>query len=53
MKGTWNEQKGKLKTICSIDRQWPDVWRGPWDEMLEITNQVSKTKEELMKIWND
>jgi uncharacterized protein YjbJ (UPF0337 family) len=55
MKGTWNEQKGKLKKQFAVltdnDLMYEE---GQRDEMLgKLQIKLGKTKEELMKIWND
>lgn len=54
MKGTWNEQKGKLKKQFAVltdnDLMYEE---GQRDEMLgKLQIKLGKTKEELMKIWN-
>lgn len=55
IKGTWNEQKGKLKKQFAVltdnDLMYEE---GQRDEMLgKLQIKLGKTKEELMKIWND
>lgn len=54
IKGTWNEQKGKLKKQFAVltdnDLMYEE---GQRDEMLgKLQIKLGKTKEELMKIWN-
>ena len=54
IKGNWNEQKGKLKKQFAVltdnDLMFEE---GQRDEMLgKLQIKLSKTKEELLKIWN-
>jgi uncharacterized protein YjbJ (UPF0337 family) len=54
IKGTWNEQKGKLKQKFAVltdnDLMYEE---GQRDEMLgKLQIKLSKTKEEILKIWN-